>query len=157
MNLQITMGHAIIRKIVREIVTMEIRFATAADLPQILKYDRHIQKPVLADCVQRSLLDVLCDNSKIVGVLRYNLFWQSIPFLDLIFIDEAYRSLGWGSKMMAHWEGNMARMGYDYAMLSTQEDETAKVFYEKLGYRRIGAFLPPEQEADEIMYLKELK
>jgi hypothetical protein len=41
-------------------------------------------------------------------------------------------------------------------MLSTQEDETAKYFYEKLGYRRIGAFLPPEQDADEIMYLKEL-
>ena len=135
---------------------MEIRFATAADLPQILKYDHHISKERLTDCIQYGLVDVLCDRDKIVGVLRYNLFWQSIPFLDLIFIDEAYRSLGWGSKMMAHWEGNMARMGYDYAMLSTQEDETAKVFYEKLGYRRIGAFLPPEQEADEIMYLKEL-
>lgn len=46
-------------------------------------------------------------------------------------------------------------MGYNYVMLSTQEDETAKNFYVKLGYRRIGAFLPPEQEADEIMYLKE--
>ena len=49
----------------------------------------------------------------------------------------------------------MKRMGYPYVMLSTQEDETAKFFYEKMGYRRIGAFLPPEQEADEIMYLKE--
>jgi ribosomal protein S18 acetylase RimI-like enzyme len=48
-------------------------------------------------------------------------------------------------------------MGYPYVMLSTQEDETAFIFYEKIGYRRIGAFLPPEQEADEIMYLKELK
>ena len=46
--------------------------------------------------------------------------------------------------------------GYSYVMLSTQEDESAKYFYETLGYRRIGAFLPPEQDADEIMYLKEL-
>ena len=50
----------------------------------------------------------------------------------------------------------MASAGYPYVMLSTQEDETAKFFYEKLGYRRIGAFLPPEQDADEIIYLKEL-
>lgn len=91
----------------------------------------------------------------IVGVLRYNLFWQSIPFLDLIYIDEAYRGQGWGSKMMADWEGRMQHMGYPYVMLSTQEDETACIFYEKIGYRRIGAFLPPEQEADEVMYLKE--
>ena len=59
--------------------------------------------------------------------------------------------------MMAHWENSMKAIGYSYLMLSTQEDETAYIFYKKLGYRRIGAFLPPLQEADEIMYLKELK
>jgi hypothetical protein len=25
----------------------------------------------------------------VVGVLRYSLFWQTIPFLDLLYIDEA--------------------------------------------------------------------
>lgn len=50
----------------------------------------------------------------------------------------------------------MQTMGYPDVMLSTQEDETARYFYEKLGYQRIGAFLPPEQEADEIMYLKKI-
>ncbi len=60
-------------------------------------------------------------------------------------------------KMMTEWEETMKRMDYPYVMLSTQEDETAKHFYEMLGFHRIGAFLPPEQEADEIMYLKELK
>ena len=50
----------------------------------------------------------------------------------------------------------MKAMGYAYAMLSTQEDESAKFFYEKQSYCRIGAFLPPEQEAEEIVYLKEL-
>ena len=58
--------------------------------------------------------------------------------------------------MMTRWEQTMMAMGYSYVMLSTQEDEDAKYFYEKLGYRTIGAFLPPEQDANEIMYLKEL-
>ena len=89
--------------------------------------------------------------------MRYSLFWQSIPFLDLLYIAEDYREKGYGRQMMEHWESTMQRMKYKYVMLSTQEDETAKYFYEKLGYRRIGAFLPPEQDADEIMYLKMLE
>lgn len=136
---------------------MEIRMAAARDKEEILKYDRHIPHNKVGECICNGLVDVLCDGSHIVGVLRYNLFWQSIPFLDLLFIDEAYRGKGWGRKMMAHWEKSIKRMGYAYVMLSTQEDEDAKYFYEKLGYRRIGAFFPPDQDADEIMYLKELK
>ena len=134
---------------------MEIRLAVAEDKTKILQYDRHIHHNKVGECIHNGLVDVLCDGDKIVGVLRYNMFWQSIPFLDLIFIDEAYRGQGWGRKMMTRWEDSMKAMGYPHVMLSTQEDETAKYFYEKLDYRRIGAFLPPEQEADEIMYLKE--
>ena len=136
---------------------MEIRLAATKDKKGILKYDCHIPHDKVGACICNGLVSVLCDGEEIVGVLRYNLFWQSVPFLDLLFIDEAYRGQGWGRQMMADWEETMRRLGYSYVMLSTQEDETAKYIYEKLGYRRIGAFLPPEQDADEIMYLKELK
>lgn len=136
---------------------MEIRLAVAKDKKKVLKYDCHIHHNKVGECIHNGLVDVLCDDEKIVGVLRYNLFWQSIPFLDLLFIDEAYRGKGRGRKMMDEWEESMMFMGYPYVMLSTQEDETARFFYEKLGYRRIGAFLPPEQDAEELMYLKELK
>lgn len=144
-------------EIIMEKKALEIRPAVAADKKQIMKYDCHIQPGNLILCIDNGMVDVLCDGKQIVGVLRYNLFWQSIPFLDLIYIDDAYRGQGYGGMMMAHWENSMKAIGYSYLMLSTQEDETAYIFYEKLGYRRIGAFLPPEQEADEIMYLKELK
>ena len=136
---------------------MEIRLAVAEDLVEICRYDSHIPVNRLEKCIESGFQWVLCDGEKLVGVLRFSLFWQTMPFLDLIYIDEAYRGCGWGSRMMIRWEENMKELGYAHCMLSTQEDETAKVFYEKLGYRRIGAFLPPEQEADEIMYLKTLK
>ena len=135
---------------------MEIRQASAADLPQLLKFDSHIHPDRVRRCTEDGQVNVLCDGGRIVGYLRYSLFWQSIPFLDLIILDGACRGQGWGSKMMADWEHTMKEMGYAHVMLSTQEDETAKFFYEKIGYRRIGAFLPPEQEADELMYLKAL-
>lgn len=134
---------------------MEIRLANRNDKQAVIKYDSHIHPDKVGECIGNRLVYVLYDGEKIVGVLRYSLFWQTIPFLDLLYIDEAYRGKGCGRQMMAHWESAMQTMGYKDMMLSTQEDETAKFFYEKLGYRRIGAFLPPEQDADEIMYLKE--
>ena len=136
---------------------MEIRLADSKDQQTIIKYDSHIRHNKLSDCIRDQLVYVLSDGKKIVGVLRYSLFWKSIPFLDLLYIDENYRGKGFGRQMMEYWEPVMRRMKYKYVMLSTQEDETAKYFYEKLGYRRIGAFQPPEQDADEIMYLKTLE
>ena len=105
---------------------MEIRLAVAEDKTNILQYDCHIHHNKVGECIHNGLVDVLCDGDKIVGVLRYNMFWQSIPFLDLLYIDEAYRGQGWGRKMMAKWEASMQAMGYPHVMLSTQEDETAK-------------------------------
>ena len=134
-----------------------IRAAVPSDLSEVRNYDRHIPLPRLEDCIHRGQVDVLLIDGKIVGILRWNLFWQSIPFLDLIYLDDAIRGRDYGSVMMAHWERSMAALGYEDVLLSTQEDETSKIFYEKLGYRLCGAFLPPDQEARELMYRKELK
>lgn len=61
-----------------------------------------------------------------------------------------------GTQMMHEWETAMAIRGYKYVMTSTQADENAWKFYEKLGYHKVGGFFPPEQEAKEWMYLKRL-
>jgi GNAT superfamily N-acetyltransferase len=135
---------------------MTITPATETDLTAITAYDRHIPRERLLGCIQRGLVTVLRSEDRILGVLRWNLFWQSIPFLDLIYLDEAVRGQRWGTRMMAHWEEAMRCGGFDQVMLSTQADETSKFFYEKLGYRQIGAFLPPDQDAQELIYLKEL-
>ncbi len=133
---------------------MEIRLAEMIDKRKIMKYDRHVHHLKINECIRNRLIYVLCDGGDILGVLRFNWFWQTVPFVDLLYIDEGIRGQGWGSKMMAFWESEMKIMA-DYVMLSTQEDETAKFFYEKIGYRAVGAFLPPEQDAKEIMYVKE--
>lgn len=134
---------------------MEITLAAADDLSAIRRYDRHIPPERLEECIRAGRVLVLREGEVLLGVLRWSLFWQSIPFLDLIYLDESCRGLGWGRRMMERWESDMARLGFRYVMLSTQADEDAQFFYEKLGYRRIGAFLPPDQEAEELMYVKE--
>ena len=135
---------------------MEIRLAVGRDHPNLRRYDRHIPSIRLSDCVNNHQVYVLTMDGTVVGVLRYSLFWQTIPFLDLIYLDETIRGQGWGSKMMDFWERQMAQLGYDHVMLSTQADETAQEFYRKLGYEPAGAFWPPEQDVEELMFRKKL-
>lgn len=135
---------------------MIIKRARINDINKIKEYDAHIDSINLVECIKNQLVYVLKDKTRIVGVLRYNFFWQTIPFLDLIFIDISYQNKGYGKYMMDYWEKLMKDMGFKSVMLSTQEDETAKFFYEKIGYKRIGKFLPPNQDAYELMYSKVL-
>lgn len=73
---------------------MEIQLAVPGDFRKVRRYDSHIPSPRLADCIENNRVYVLRDGGNIVGVLRYSLFWQTIPFLDLLFLDEAYRGRG---------------------------------------------------------------
>ena len=148
---------------------MTIGLAQSKDKQKIARLDTHISSLLLDECIRKDQIYVLKDDSPknggqdhrlrdpVVGVLRYSLFWQTIPFLDLLYIDEAYRNQGFGTAMMYEWEKAMAARGYKYVMTSTQSDEKAWRFYEKLGYRKAGGFFPPEQEAEEWMYLKRLE
>jgi GNAT superfamily N-acetyltransferase len=112
----------------------------------------------LDECIEQGQVYVLEDtDDSVFGVLRYSLFWQTIPFLDLIYLHESCRGNGFGTEMMRKWECEMRSLGYEYVMTSTQADEDAWRFYEKLGYRRVGGFFPPEQDAEEWMYLKRLE
>lgn len=148
---------------------MIIELAQSKDKPKIAKLDSHIPLSRLGERIRNGQVYVLKDDSiknggqnrrlkdPVVGVLRYSLFWQTIPFLDLLYLDAAYRHQGFGTQMMHDWEAEMKKRGYKYVMTSTQADESAWKFYEKLWYHKVGGFLPPEQEAEEWIYLKQLK
>lgn len=135
---------------------MTIEVAKPEDFPGICCYDRHIPAERLLSCIEDEQVLVLKENKQVRGILRWSLFWQTIPFVDLIFLDFSIHSQGLGTKMMGFWEQMMEKAGYSFVMTSTQEDETAWQFYEKLGFHRIGSFLPPDQEAPELMYGKSL-
>ena len=135
-----------------------IRQATESDLPEIARYDAHIPAERLCACIRNAQVYVLynADSGKVAGVLRYSLFWQTIPYMDLLFLNESVRRQGYGSRLTEVWEREMAGRGYRYVMTSTQADETAWIFYEKRGYRRAGGFFPPDQSEEEWMYVKAL-
>ena len=102
---------------------------------------------------------VCMDKEKIIGILRYNLFWDHIPFCTKLFIDEPYRGKGYGKLLMEFWERDMRFAGYDMVMTSTQVDEEAQHFYRSLGYRDSGGFtvdVPGHEQPMELILIKAL-
>ena len=136
---------------------MKLKLALSGDADKIIEYDKHIPVKRLKESIENSMVYLLEDElGKIKGILRYSLFWHTIPFLDLIYLDEDIRGKGYGTLMMDKWENDMNFKLYEYVMTSTQADETAWQFYEKRGYIKKGGFFPPDQEAEELIYIKEL-
>ena len=102
---------------------------------------------------------VCIENGKIIGVLRYNLFWDNTPFCTILFIDAEYRGRGYGKRMMEQWELDMKSRGYGMIMTSTQVDEDAQHFYRKLGYKDCGGFvvnIPGYEQPMEMIMIKGL-
>ncbi|MCL2697722.1 MAG: GNAT family N-acetyltransferase [Oscillospiraceae bacterium] len=96
---------------------------------------------------------VLRDDDKLIGVMRYNLFFDFIPFMTLLYLDEPYRRKGYGTKAVLHWENEMRSQGYKMIMTSTQVDEDAQHFYRKLGYKDMGSIvmdIPPYEQPLEM-------
>ena len=132
-----------------------IRYVTEDDRSFWFSLDSHLSESEFSLKIRDRRGYVISDGNKAIGVMRYNLMWDIIPFLAFIYVDEPYRGKGFGKQAMFHWEDEMRELGYKMVMTSTQVNEQAQHFYRKLGYiERGGVFLdntPLEQPLEMFM------
>lgn len=133
----------------------EIRYATMADKEILLSKDIHIKENIWIDTIHNRREIIMLVDGKFAGWLRYNLFWDEIPFMNMLYFVEEYRGKGYGTQMVRFWESEMIKLGYDKVMTSSQANESAQHFYRKLGYRDAGSFFPFCNDL-EIVFTKEL-
>jgi GNAT superfamily N-acetyltransferase len=121
--------------------------------------DRHISDSELTLKIRDNRCYIIKDDDRPIGVMRYNLFWDIIPFLTLIYFEEAFRGNGYGTKAMLYWEDEMRQLGHKIVMTSTMVEETSQHFYRKLGYKDCGCLIkdfPPYVETMEMFLMKQL-
>lgn len=136
---------------------MDIRYVKAQDKIEWFLLDHHLSDKGFEEKVSNRQGYVMLESGKVVGVLRYNLFWDNTPFCTMLFIDEQYRDEGRGKLLMAYWEKDMKSHGYGMLMTSTQADESAQHFYRKLGYKDCGGLLidlPGYEQPMELIMIK---
>lgn len=134
---------------------MKIRFAEKSDIEILPTYDKHIRITELESSVSLGQVIVAEDNETLICWLRWNLFWDNTPIMNMLFILDQHRSFGYGRKMVTYWEKQMKTKGYDLVMTSSLSNEAAQHFYRKLNYVDSGAILLPEEPL-EIIFVKKL-
>ncbi|MDE5780321.1 MAG: GNAT family N-acetyltransferase [Lachnospiraceae bacterium] len=121
----------------------------------ILKWDKHISKQELQNLIQLNRVYIAEQDNQFIGWLRYNLFWDNTPFMNMLYILEEFRRNGYGKSLVEFWETQMKNSGYDIVMTSTASNEYSQHFYNKLGYKTIGGFIITP-DPYEIMLSKKL-
>ncbi len=132
---------------------MEIRTAGKDDLAFLSARDRHIEPEELEALLALGRVMVAQEGGEIAGWLRWNLFWDNTPFLNMLFVLEGQRGRGVGQALLARWEEQMKGAGHPLVLTSTLSSEGAQHFYRRRGYTDAGALLLPG-EALEILFVK---
>lgn len=129
-----------------------IRFASTEDLDTLSQLDGHISKTELLNVIERRRVIVVTEGGRILGWLRCGLFWDNLPFMNMLYIIDGERGKGLGTALCSFWENAMKELGHSLVLTSTQADERGQFFYRKRGYRDCGSLILPGEVTEIIMY-----
>ena len=130
---------------------MDIRLAVSQDIPLLSEWDEHISTQELINSVQLNRVYIAEIGQRPIGWLRYNLFWDNTPFMNMLCLIEEEQRKGYGKELVLHWERQMKLLGYETVLTSTQSNEYSQHFYVKLGYETVGGFLLKPEPYEIIM------
>ena len=116
--------------------------------------DRYVPPEMVRRKIRQREVIVIKVDGRPVGWLRYGYFWDEIPMMTRLRIEEGHRGKGLGTKLVKFWEKEMRDRGHDSLMTSALANrERAQHFYRALGYVDCGALLLPGK-ALEIFFRK---
>jgi GNAT superfamily N-acetyltransferase len=132
-----------------------VRLAASEDASFVSAHD-HVPSETIRQSIDAGRILVAEDEGVLAGWLRWNLFWDEVPFLNMVFVLEAHRGRGLGGALLDAWEADAERNGHEAVMTSSQADEEAQHLYRKRGYADCGALVLPDQ-ATELVFRKVLR
>ena len=81
-----------------------IRYADKDDIKIISKYDEHISIEELENVIKLKRLIVMFNEDKFIGWLRFNLFWDNTPFMNMLYFLDNERGKGYGRQLVSFLE-----------------------------------------------------
>ncbi len=132
-------------------MSVTTRLARGSDLPFLGEVDRHVPPERLADVVSAGRVMVVEVDGDVVGLLRWGLFWDQVPFLNMLWVLPDWRGRGVGTALVGAWERCQLASGHDLVLTSTMSSERSQHLYRRLGYVDSGALLLPDEPAELIL------
>ena len=96
---------------------IEIRYVRESDRAFWFSLDRHLSESEFMSKVRDRRGYVLIEDGVPAALMRWNLFWDSIPFCTMLYVRTESRRCGLGNMLTAHWEAEMrarARSLHDF-------------------------------------------
>lgn len=138
---------------------LKIKKAERQDKDCWLALDKHISEEEFYRKADDKMAYAVWDGENLAGIFRWNLFWDKIPFVTMIYLKEEQREKGIGTEVMQFWEKEMKEKGHKVVMTSTQVDEAAQHFYRKIGYKDCGCLvldIPELAQPMEMFLIKRI-
>ena len=95
------------------------------------------------------------ENGKIIAGLGATMTAFKILYVSTVFVEEAYRRKGYGTKLMQEMEKRAKEMGANTIRLDTFSWQ-GKDFYQALGYQVVGSYENKEDGYAEYFFLKRI-
>ena len=130
---------------------MEIKVVTENDKEFVMNIDKHINDVSYANQVYTKSGYVIWERNQRIGIITHCILWDTIPFINFLFVKEEYREKGFATQAIIRWENEMKNQGYKMTLISTQVDEGAQHLYRKLGYIDCGGLVFNHTPLDQPM------
>ena len=124
------------------------RVAGETDLSFLGEIDAHVSAQELAQVVGLGRVLVAEVDGSAAGCLRWGLFWDAVPFMNLLHVVAEHRGRNVGTTLVGAWENSQRAAGHTWVLTSTVSAETSQHFYRRLGYVDAGALLLPDEPTE---------
>jgi GNAT superfamily N-acetyltransferase len=117
----------------------------------LIRYNRKMAGPLR---YTRTVLTVRNGAGSVLGGLILQSYWRE-SYVELLWLSERARRLGYGRRLMQEAERRARRRGSRLLHLNTYSFQ-APAFYEKLGFQRFGGMAGSPHGASRHFYVKRL-
>jgi GNAT superfamily N-acetyltransferase len=100
---------------------ISVRLAGLDDLALI--HHKELSQEKILQKIRQGEIFLLLVNDQLAGSLWVGFLWDFVPFIDLIYINEAYQKRGLSHSLLGSVEDHLREQGYDVLYSSSQMDE----------------------------------
>lgn len=129
----------------------QVRLANKDDLDQVRSNELGVAPELIELKIERKEMIVCDDAGQITGILRFQWFWDYLPFINFLWVEEGFRRERRAKRMIQKLEEITHGRNYQRIMVSTQSNETTQDFYRAVGFEDAGGFTMRDQPFELIM------
>src|SRR5262245_35664334 len=117
---------------------VSVRFATLADL-EFVQQDHYISPEIIRRKIAWQEVIVAEQRGCLVGYLRLEYLWSSIPYIALIRVLPDFRRQGIGQALLSFLEAYLRSQGHTALYSSSQADEPEpQAWHRRVGFKECG-------------------